>query len=112
MRLNIYCTSCKADSKIKSQATTRPELQMEKGDDFVLNCKNCGKTEKKHINDVKAEIDNRLLIGGTIVGIIATIILWIYFGAIGTVSIGIPLLIWQLQMGSVKTFNAFMIKRK
>jgi len=112
MRLNIYCSSCKTDSKIKSQATTRPELQMKKGDEFIFNCINCGKTEKKHINDVKAEIDNRLLIGGTIVGIIATIILWIYFGAIGTVSIGIPLLIWQLQMSSVKTFNAFMIKRK
>jgi hypothetical protein len=85
---------------------------MEKGDEFVYNCKNCGKTEKKHINDVRAEIDNNILIGTVVIGIIATIILWIYFGAIATVSIGIPLLVWNYQMSSVKTFNSFMIKRK
>ena len=94
MRLNTYCTSCKTDFKIKSQATTRPELQME------------------HINDVRAEIDNNILIGAVVIGVIATIILWVYFGAIATVSIGIPLLVWNYQMGSVKTFNSFMIKRK
>ncbi|MEH6537395.1 MAG: hypothetical protein V7719_13435 [Psychroserpens sp.] len=107
-----YCTSCKKDFIIKSQATTRPDLQMEKGDEFVLNCKNCGKTEKKHINDVKAEIDNRLLIASLALGVIATVVLWIYFGAIGTASAIIPLLIWQQQMSSVKTFNSYMIKRK
>lgn len=112
MRLNTYCTSCKTDFKIKSQATTRPELQMEKGDEFILNCNHCGKNEKKHINDVKAEIDNNILIGAVVVGIIATVFLWIYFGAIGTVSVAIPLFVWQQQMSTVKTFNAFMIKRK
>lgn len=112
MRLNTYCTSCKTDFKIKSQATTRPELQMEKGDEFIHNCLNCGKTEKKHINDVKAEVDNNILIGAFVVGVIVSIILFIYFGVVGTVGAAIPLFVWQQQMSSIKTFNSFMIKRK
>jgi len=55
MKLVTRCKSCNKDIRIKSGASTRPDLQMEKGDEFNVNCQNCGKILKKHVNDVKAE---------------------------------------------------------
>ena len=112
MNLVTYCKSCKKDIKIKSNASTRPDLQMEKGDEFNVNCQNCGKLEKKHVNDVKAEINNTIILFGVAIGIIATIVLWIFYGAIGTVSAVVPLLLWQQQMSATKSFNSYMIRRK
>ena len=112
--MNLYtnCKSCKKDIKIKSSASTRPELQMEKGDEFNVNCQNCGKMEKKHVNDIKAEPNKMILLFGIGVGILATIFLWTFYGAIGTVSIIIPVLFWQQQMNSTKGFNSYLIRRK
>ena len=110
--LVTYCKSCKKDIRIKSSAATRPDLQMEKGDEFNVNCHNCGKIERKHVNDIKAEPNNNLIIVGVIIGIIVTIMLWNMYGAIGTVSGIIPLIFWQQQMSATKSFNSYMIKRK
>jgi len=112
MNLYTYCKSCRKNIKIKSNAETRPDLQMEKGDEFSVNCQNCGIIEKKHVNDIKAEPNNIIIIIGIGIGIMATIILWLYFGAIGTVSMLIPILFWQQQMNLTKSFNSYMIRRK
>ncbi len=112
MKLYTVCKSCKNEIKIKSNASTRPDLQMERGDEFNINCHNCGITEKKHINDIKAQESNLIMLIGIGVGILATIILWMYFGAIGTISLTIPLIFWQQQMKAVKSFNSYTIRRK
>ena len=112
MKLYARCKSCKNELKIKSNAQTRPDLQMEKGEELKLNCLNCGKVDKVHINDIRAEQNKRIILIGLIFGIIATIVLWYYFGAIGTVSAIIPVLFWQTEMKSVKAFNSYLIKRK
>lgn len=112
MNLVAYCKSCKKDIKIKSSAPTRPDLQMEKGDEFNVNCQNCGKVEKKHVNDIKAESNNMVILIGVVIGILASIFLWINFGAIGTLSMVIPFLFWQQQMSATKSFNSYMIRRK
>lgn len=112
MKLYTHCKSCKKDIKIKSSASTRPDLQMEKGTEFNVNCQNCGNLEKKHVNDIKAEADHKIILIGVGVGILATIFLWIYFGAIGTVSIIIPILFWQQQASTAKSFNSYRIRRK
>lgn len=112
MKLNTRCSSCKKDIRIKSTASTRPDLQMEKGDEFSVNCQNCGKVQKRHVNDVKAEINNTLIFIGVGIGIISAIVLWNFFGAIGTISVAIPLIIWYQQMDSIKGFNSYMIRRK
>ncbi|MCL6218924.1 hypothetical protein [Zunongwangia pacifica] len=112
MKLVTYCKCCKKDIRIKSSAATRPDLQMEKGDEFSVNCQNCGKVEKKLVNDIKAEPNNTMILIGVGIGIIATIVLWGFFGAIGTVSVIIPLLFWYQQMDATKGFNSYMIKRK
>ncbi len=112
MILYTYCKSCKKNITIKSNASTRPDLQMEKGDEFNVNCGNCGKIEKKHVNDIKAEPNNIILLIGVGIGVLATIILWLFFGAIGTISIVMPIIFWQQQMNATKSFNGYMIRRK
>ena len=112
MKLVTHCNACKKDISIKSSASTRPDLQMEKGDEFSVNCKNCGKVHKKHVNDIKAEINNTLILVGVAIGIISAIVLWMFFGAIGTVSAAIPLIIWYQQMDAIKGFNSYTIRRK
>ncbi len=112
MKLITRCSSCKKDMIIKSNASTRPDLQMEKGDEFNVNCQNCGKFEKKHINDIKAEPNKLLILIGVGIGIIATIVLWNMFGIIGTVGAIIPILFWYQQMDVTKGFNSYMIRRK
>ncbi|WP_025743449.1 hypothetical protein [Aquimarina pacifica] len=111
MNLYTYCKSCKKDIKIKSQADTRHDLQMEKGREFKVNCLSCGSIEKKHVNDVKAEVNNKIIYFGIGLGVVATITLLYFYGAIGTLSGLIPILFWRQQMSSIKSFNSFMVKR-
>ena len=61
MQLYTHCNSCKSTIKIASKAATRPDLQMEKGDEFTVNCQNCGAMQKKHVNDIKAEPNKTVL---------------------------------------------------
>ena len=112
MILNTTCSSCKEDIRVKSKASTRPDLQMERGTEFMVNCLKCGNTEKKHVNDVRAESSKLAVLIGFVVGVIVTIILFTMFGAIGTVSGIIPLLFWQQQTNASKAFNSYMVRRK
>jgi len=68
---------------------------MAEGGEFYVKCQNCRKIEKIHVNDIKAEPNIPILLTGVVVGIIVTIILWMCFGAIGTVSAIIPFLFWK-----------------
>ncbi|OIQ27219.1 MAG: hypothetical protein BM564_13070 [Bacteroidetes bacterium MedPE-SWsnd-G2] len=112
MNLYTYCKSCKNNIKINSQAPTRPELQMEMGDTFKVNCKHCDKWDKAHINDVKAEQSKHILLLGLILGVIFTLFIWTYYSSLALVSFIIPLLVWKQQLMAVKAFNGYMIKRK
>ena len=112
--MNLYVKNKKGDEivKIKSNSSTRPELQKEKGDEFSVNFPKNGISEKIHVNDVRAEVNKLIILIGLILGVVITIFLWKYFGAIGTVSGIIPVLFWQQEMRAVKSFNSFMIRRK
>jgi len=112
MKLVTRCKSCNKDIIIKSNAATRPDLQMQKGDEFKVNCFNCGKIDKKHVNDIKAEANNMIILIGVAIGVIASIALWVLFGTIGTIGLAIPILFWYQQMDAIKGFNSYMIKRK
>jgi uncharacterized integral membrane protein len=112
MNLYTVCRSCKQSINIKSDAITRPDLQMEIGDEFNFNCTKCGNIGKFHINDVSAEPNKKIILIGLILGVILAIILAIFYGAIGTASAIIPLLFWQMEMKSTKSFNSYMIRRK
>lgn len=112
MVLYTNCKSCKATITIKSNASTRPDLQMEKGTEFNVNCSECGSIEKKHVNDVRAEEGKQIVFIGVVLGVIVTIVLWRLFGAIGAVSMVIPILFWKQQINATKIFNSYMVRRK
>ena len=112
MNLYTVCRSCKESIKVKSGAISRPDLQMEKGDKFKVNCQKCGKIDKIHVNDVSAESNKSVIITGLIIGVVFSIFLWFYYGAIAAISIAIPYLFRQQQMKSVKAFNSYKIRRK
>ncbi len=112
MDLYTNCTSCKKEIKVKSNAKTRAELQMEVGDEISLNCQNCGNFIKRHVNKVRAKSSNTIMLLGVGLGVVFTVVLWYFYGAIGTASIGIPIIIWQLQEQVIRGFNSYMIKRK
>ena len=112
MRLYTRCNSCKKDIRVQSNASTRPDLQVDKGSEFYVTCQNCGKAQKKHVNDIKAEKNNIIIIIGIILGLAVSVLLFIYFGIIGTLGIAIALLFWNYEMSEVKSFNGYMVRRK
>ncbi len=104
---------------------SRAHLQMKFGDEVKVNCNNCGKFEKKHINRISAVIDQRLVIGGFIAGLAFGVIFCIYIFFIANVSLsfwkaiaafggaiaGIPVFLWNRENTAVGNFNRYAIKR-
>ncbi len=112
MNLYVKCGTGDEMVRVKSSASTRSDLQMEKGDEFTIDCPKSGKKVKVHVNDVRAEVNKTIIVIGLGIGVVATIVLWNLYGAIGTVSGIIPLLFFQQEKRAVKSFNSFMIRRK
>ncbi len=111
MKLYTHCTSCKKQIAIKSSASTRPDLQLEKGNDFKVYC-SCGNEETKHANDITAEKNNLILVIGIVVGVVVSAVLLFNYGYIGTLGFSIPFIFWQQQMSVTKAFNGFMVRRR
>jgi hypothetical protein len=85
---------------------------MEKGTEFEVNCKQCGTSEKKHVNDFKAESSKSIIIFGVVIGIFATAVLFYFYGAIATLTFAIPLIFWQQQLKATKAFNSYLVRRR
>jgi hypothetical protein len=85
---------------------------MQLNNDHVhLNCTNCGKKDKIHINRVDASIDNRLIILGIVIGAICTVFLW-EFGFIAAVTFLVPIFFWNQEMKLSSQFNKTLIPRE
>jgi len=105
MKLSYYCSSCKKENYIKTNAPDRLTLHMELGvKEINERCKHCGNHTKKHINRLHAESNYTIIIGGVILAIIATILLW-DFGFVSTLSGTLPILIWIDQNKKASSFN-------
>ena len=46
-----------------------------------------------------------------VIGILLTIVLWVFYGAIGAITLTIPLIVLAQQEKSVRDFNVFMTQR-
>jgi len=84
---------------------------MDKGEEFNIQCSNCHKNSKIHVNDVRAKKNNTVLMGGLIVGLLVTLLLWNLIGAVSTLSILVPGIIWKQQSDAVNTFNKYLTRR-
>ncbi|MGW9684674.1 hypothetical protein [Flagellimonas sp. 2504JD1-5] len=88
-------------------------MQMKVGKDEIhVNCNTCGKMDSKHINRITAVVDNRVMLAGIITGIIATIVLWNYFGAIAVFTFCIPIIFWRYESKKAHRFNTYALKRR
>ncbi len=111
MRLQYTCSSCKTTNYYTPVVPTRADLQMKMGDEVRVNCSNCGKQDKKHLNRISAVTDTRIIIVGLILGIISTVVLWNFVGAIGTITFSLPIIFWKYELEKTRNFNAYAIKR-
>jgi len=113
MRLRYSCSICKASNYFTPKAPTRADLQMKFGSDEVqVNCKHCGKLEKKHINKISGTADNRMILIGLGIGVIVGITVLLFYGFIGVVALAIPLLFWAAENKAVGEFNRYRIRKK
>lgn len=54
MKLIVKCKNCRNKIKLKNSVNDRIELAREIGIEFKIECEECLKEEKYHVNDVKA----------------------------------------------------------
>ena len=112
MRLEYTCSSCKKQNNYTPLAPTRGDLQMKVGDEVSVNCNNCGRIDKKHINRIDAVMNIRKMMFAFIISGIVTIILFSFFGLVGTITFSIPLLMWVQENKSINHFNSYKIRRR
>ena len=91
---------------------------MKFGDTVKVSCNSCGKGEKKHLNKIRAVVDNRLVVGGFIAGVLIVLFLvnyvimsWKTLAIAGSTISGIPVFFWNLENKAVGNFNRYAIKR-
>lgn len=112
MKLEYRCPSCKATNYYMPVIATRGDLHMKIGDNFDANCRSCNSKEKVHINKITAVQNKKLILIGAAIGLITAVILWSIFGAIGTVSLVIPILFMTVESSATNSFNKYMIRRR
>ncbi len=59
MKIKVKCKECGANIFFKSFVNDRIELAKLKGDNFVLQCNNCNRINKYHVNETEAYINNK-----------------------------------------------------
>ena len=111
MFLHTNCYHCKKKIPISSSARARTELEDELGAEFTVKCKNCGTKDKRHVNRVNASPNLMPVAIAVLIGVVVTLALWSILGAIGTVSMAIPLLAWYQQSSVAHKFNSNRIPR-
>lgn len=90
---------------IRSNASTRVDLEQEKGLQFTVNCPECGKNNRVHVNQVFAKPNVTVILGGVALGAALTVGLMYYFGYLALVTFIIPLLVVNAQRQTAHVFN-------
>ena len=113
MRLTYTCKACKRQNFLTLKEETRPDLQRRvNADEVRVNCDTCGKVDKRHINRITAIPDNRIILVGTITGIIVTALLIYYLGLIAVITFSIPIFVWKYESEQAHKFNSYALRRK
>ena len=83
MKLFTNCSNCKTEISFSTWYSDRVEFKKSKGDNVKLTCKSCNKTDKYHINSIKAKKSKFALLIAFIIFLIGTpillLFLWDYF---------------------------------
>ncbi|WP_298485245.1 hypothetical protein [uncultured Maribacter sp.] len=113
MRLTYTCRVCKQQNYLPIKEETRPDLQKKvNADEVRVNCKNCGKDDKRHISRITAIPDNRIILVGVIMGVILTFVLIQYLGLIASITFSTPIFVWKYESEQAHKFNSYALRRK
>ncbi|MDH7447360.1 hypothetical protein [Aquimarina sp. 2201CG14-23] len=112
MKLEYTCSGCKKQNKYTPVVATRGDLQMKVGDEVNVNCGHCGKQDKKHINRIDGVVDNKIILIAIVASVIVTIVLWNFYGAIGSITGVIPAFVWMYETKAANNFNSYKIRRR
>ena len=105
------CASCNEPIVVKSNASTRPNLAKENGEILHLEYTKCRNITKKHVNDIQAKENLVFIAAGILISLIVTLVLWNILAGFSTISLAIPLLIWQGDSKAAHSFIRYRLKR-
>lgn len=112
MRLAFTCRKCYKQSffegKYANRLVAKDELKTE---EVGTSCAQCGHREKKHLNDIYAVADWRILLAGGLLGIVSSAVLVYYLGLIWSLTLSIPIIVWKQQNDKAHKFNMIRIDR-
>jgi len=111
MFLHATCHNCQKKIPIQSNAHARTELEDERGAEFLVECKECGTKEKKHVNRINASPSPLPTIIALVISVIATLALWQILSGIAVVTFIIPLIVWVQQSKAANKFNSIRVPR-
>lgn len=109
MKLIAYCLGCNNNIRVKSGAMTRPDLEYDKGESFMVSCPECHRKQSKTPNEVRAVVSHTPALIGVGISVIATAALWTILGAIGTISLAIPIYMSRNESTNVNAFNKYKL---
>lgn len=71
MNLNTYCKECQSKNRIPSRGIlTRQDLKRTVGNEIKFECRDCGKTNKVHINRIFATSSKLPVIICSLIGLV------------------------------------------
>lgn len=94
---------------MKVKSSNRLDLKMEIGEEINERCKHCGNHTKRHINRLRAEPNNAVILVGLVIAGIFTVFLW-DFGFVSTLTGTIPIAIWANENKKSSAFNKVLIR--
>lgn len=106
------CNFCNEENKIKITEDDRGTLQMKKGDEIPYTCLKCNKKSKIHVNKIRATPAMNVFIFISIISVLTSTVVIMFFGLLTAFSFGIPMLLYLFQQGQAKSFNSYKIKTK
>lgn len=111
MKLHYYCSkpSCGKSNSITVKSTNRFDLKNEIGIEINERCKHCGNYTKRHINRLHAEPNYFIIVGGVILAILFTFLLW-DLGFVSTLTGTIPIAVWMHENKKSSAFNKILIR--
>ena len=111
MKLRYYCSSksCKKLNSINVKSKNRFDLKMEIGEEINERCKHCGNHIKRHINRLRAEPNNIIIIAGVIIAGIFTVLIW-DLGFVSVLTGTIPIAVWANENRKASAFNKVLIR--
>lgn len=110
MKIYTTCKYCNNEINLKSHSNTRPELRQELGETSKHKCLDCNQTTERHVNEIKAKPDSKVILFGVILGVVFTLVLIFIFGYIASITFAIPFFVYQSQLNNAKLFNSYKVQ--